>query len=1555
MYREFLSDAWVSHLLAQSSPVPGVDGLRQVGASGGLETPEALAFLCELSDAVAADLRRVLARRVADRAFIDERTRACVGLNTRLGTGFRDPDYATVIGMQDGDGRVVIGPLRPDYADGAGQAPIAPVPTFLQGHHVTLFGPPDDPKLSINAMNAFHRRLEGEPAVVQELLQASESVAMWGADDEDSKTPLRADLVQAGENLTGCLRGDLSYTDPRTGRTYALAADRRSRPIKRFPGLALPCTFLFRNGDPLPLHLYDFAMHLVANWRNPQALAFYVPKLENDEEAAYLAGMLRHAERLLQARHPEYRPGGIRLLVVLENPRAVFRLNEIIDALHPYFAGASLGWHDYLASTARLMKEDPNYRIPVKADPEIVIKHIKASHELLARVVRPRGGVSIGGMYGVLPSENRIESESFQVAIRGFLRDVVTQLKRDLGGFWVAHPDFVRLGLALVEAWKRLQAGDRAPLEALVRGLLVPRHQQAMLDFIHGPDIASLDRADPLYARALLAADRPTSDFIANDDPEEVRYNCFQCLQYLADWLCGNGCVALPAAIDGVPVRVMDDLATTERSRWEVWHEVRHGRVRVEDLVRIAHEEMHFIQKDRTAPGKAVQVKWDERTRGWYPVAMHLMLQLMTAERPVEFASELLLPFTVESIRAAADPLAAATAVEPAKYAMDPRVARCHALFSACGARAFVRAVANVPVLDMQAAERAVMTFSIDDVNEAAGFHGDIGERRATLDARAASEQAGVADEAEAVQSQLRELGRAYREKFGFKFLIAAKGKSGGEMLAALKARLAGTPEDELRHAREALWSIAGQRLLAFGADGVIDRVHEACRRHGVRGLSACVSAAGAIPQSIVFGEREPGKLVTPDTAFEIASLSKTIGACFAIEHFRAAGISLDAPVQPLLAACGSDFRLHALDGAPVEWAERVRVAHLMNHEALNMHYVHGFPADRIMPALADLLPGNESMRYAPVGVVHEPGTRFQYSGGGFMVLEHLVERRIGRPIHQATRPFLDSLGMRQTSFEQVRTALPEIADCFTDQGRAIEGGRLLFPAFAAGAVATPGDVTRFLGTLTHAFGHVEGCGPVSHETAVRMLHGVDRGSRAFMGCDMGLGVFTIEAGPNRFAVHQGANDGCRALFAHCFRGPDTGAGVVICASGEERAVDCIAEVARILLQHLGVRGIDWTRLGEPVATADAPPEQRVNIGYRELLFRAFEPDLPEAITTRGPMDPLARFNHAVGATVESVSNQRFARAENLVSAHEPVFDPALFGRQGKVMDSWESVRHNPLGRDALVLRLVRPAKIELVTVSTRFHLGNQAQAIELDGWDDRSKCWLPLVPRTALQGHALHAMRSLAPATVFARVRVTMFPDGGVTRLGLFGAELPAADRRRLESAACVPWPAFSAQTRKPLAPRFAAAARAPRPGCDLASAAFGARVIEASNEHYGPAAQVISPFPPLHMFDGLESARSREPGHREHVTIALARPARIGRIRIDFTHFVNNNPRELEVEGRSGERWITLVPRMPVKAFAANVAEWTVSAPETCDQIRVTAYPDGGMNRIHVHEASA
>jgi allantoicase/malate synthase/CubicO group peptidase (beta-lactamase class C family) len=1560
-YRDYISAELIDHLRSQLVPVSGVDGLLQLGTIGGLESQESLHFLCDLYHAVKLDLASVLRQRVSDRAFIDQRTRACFELNAKLQLGYGDPAYRTVIGQEDIDGRMVIGPLNSFYCRAGSGAPIAPIPAFLQGSHVTLFGPPDDAKLSINAMNAFHRTLPGEPGIVAELLKDFSGSAKWGADDEDSKTPLRGDLVLAGENLTGCLQGTISYDDPRSGKEYRLAASHRSVPIKRFPGLALPCPFLFLDGNPLPLHLYDFALHLFANWNNPQALAFYVPKLETEEEAAYIRVMLERAERLIAARHPEYRVGTIRLLIVLENPRAMFRVNEIMDALYPYFAGASLGWHDFLASTARLMKNDGNYRIPVKADPGIVINYIKASHDLLAQVVGSRGGIKVGGMYGVLPADGDIRGASFQVAIKGFIKDVITQMKRDLSGFWVAHPDFIRLGLALVEAWKRSQNDNRAALDSLVTALLVPEHHREVLDFIHGSDVRGLDRSDPLYPRSLLVADRNTAGFVANNDPEEIRYNIFQALQYLTDWLSGNGCVALPATIDGVPVRVMDDLATAERSRWEVWHELHHGRFSYVDFMRIAHEEMHFIRKDLSDQRKIVQVKWDDRTRKWYPVAMNLMLQLMGSESPVEFATELLLPFTLDAIRTQDDPWAAMQAIEPKKYAIPQRMARLHAFFSACGSRRFAEQMALDPVLDLGKAERLVRSFDIHEINEAAHFHGDIGEAARTLDATAAQEQAKVLGGAAEVAQELRALGSRYRERFGFKFLVAAKGRTGTELLGALRTRIEHSHEVELEHAREALWQITKGRLLAQPVDTVFDEIAAALARHGVKGASVCIASPGNHLQSLQFGHRDALHAVTPQTGFEIASLSKSIGTCFVLEQLRKAGVPISASVNALLAKAGSKFRVRSLEAAHPEWADQVTVAHLMSHQGLNMHYVNGLTANEEFPPIVELLNGNERHGYEPVGVVNAPGTRFQYSGGGFLVLQHLIECMGGAPVHVQIDAFLRELGMDGCTFREDELVGVECATGFLDSGEPVIGMRKVFPAIAAGAVASAADVARFLLALSNAHQSINGCGPISHETAVRMLHGSDRGCRDFMGCNMGLGIFTAEAGPNRLAIHQGANDGFRALFVHCYAGPDAGNGFVVLCNGEHAGMLFVAEAAQIMLRHMGMCGVDTSQFRSDLAFGGIPLEQRVNAGYRELVFAAFAADLPEEIGAHGLRDPLATFNHVVGARVEAVSNQRFARAENLLSPYLPTFDPALFGRQGKIMDSWETVRHNPEPFDWMIFEMQRAMAVSCVAVSTQFHLGNHAEGLEIDGWDAARGEWQAIVAPMQLYGHAAHAVESISGAAEFRRIRVRMYPDGGVTRLALYGADLPAAEKTRMLSPAICAWPTFDPRTKKPMTPKYtttaaevaASIARVGTGLADLASAAFGGQVVSASNEHYSPATQVISPYPPLSMADGLESARSREPGHSENVVIRLGRPAKIGRIELDFSHFINNNPREVAIDGLCGTEWVPLVARTEVKAFAGNIIAFELGGVGPCEQIRVTVFPDGGMNRVRVFAA--
>jgi malate synthase len=678
-YLSFLPPTLLAALDAVAEPVPDVPGLRVLAGlqreHPALESTEVMSLVVEVYRAVRGELRDVLEARRVDRAFVDEVTRQCREANA--GKRVDDPSWATVIGARDASGRVVVGPSGEEVA-------VAPVsrPTFFpatqrpgEGFEVTLFGPPDSAKLAVNAMNALHRKKAGEPAIVGELVAASGQVPRWGADSEDSKTPMARDLLRATENLAACFDGTLQVDEG--SRVYRLAEDGLALPLKRVAGLALPDGNHLLDGQPLPLHLVELVQHVWANRGEPRAHVLYFPKLETEGEATYLAHLFEAVEAAIQRRDPTFAVGSLRVLVVFENPRAIFRIKEIARALGRYFLGGSLGWHDFLASTARLLKEDPGYRIPVKADPNIVIHHIRESHNILVRDLAACGAQKIGGMYGILPTDG--DAASYAVAMVGFIKDVVTQMKRGLDGFWVAHPDFVRLGIALVEAWRQRERNGATDhegdaLERLIAALVTdPTELAPLLAFVRGPDVHGLEASDPRYPRAVLAAELGVSDRIANHDPEEVRYNVFQALQYLADWLSGRGCVALPATLktaQGEPVfvRIMDDLATTERSRWEVWAEIAHGRVSRETFESILDEEAAFIREGHQSPTHRTQVRWEGEGARWYPVAVALLRQLMTTPEPPEFATELLLPFTFDLVRQAADPLAAARALCPGKY-----------------------------------------------------------------------------------------------------------------------------------------------------------------------------------------------------------------------------------------------------------------------------------------------------------------------------------------------------------------------------------------------------------------------------------------------------------------------------------------------------------------------------------------------------------------------------------------------------------------------------------------------------------------------------------------------------------------------------------------------------------------------------------------------------------------------------------------------------------------------------------------------------------------------
>ena len=144
--------------------------------------------------------------------------------------------------------------------------------------------------------------------------------------------------------------------------------------------------------------------------------------------------------------------------------------------------------------------------------------------------------------------------------------------------------------------------------------------------------------------------------------------------------------------------------------------------------------------------------------------------------------------------------------------------------------------------------------------------------------------------------------------------------------------------------------------------------------------------------------------------------------------------------------------------------------------------------------------------------------------------------------------------------------------------------------------------------------------------------------------------------------------------------------------------------------------------------------------------------------------------NLLLGAKVAECSNQHFARAENITSPLRPRFDPTLFGQQGKVMDSWESGRHNVIEFDSAVFELRQPVShIKSIIVSTEYHNGNHGEFVGIDVRNKGSQEWTVMLPKNQLRGHSMHVFGVQCPIDDVTHVRVRNYPDGGITRVGLF------------------------------------------------------------------------------------------------------------------------------------------------------------------------------------------
>lgn len=397
-----------------------------------------------------------------------------------------------------------------------------------------------------------------------------------------------------------------------------------------------------------------------------------------------------------------------------------------------------------------------------------------------------------------------------------------------------------------------------------------------------------------------------------------------------------------------------------------------------------------------------------------------------------------------------------------------------------------------------------------------------------------------------------------------------------------------------------------------------------------VVGVSSSIHFDGTV-QSVYAGHAclKSGEKMAQSHLLQCASLSKTVGTAFAIEYLKSKGIDFaSTSVNDLLLSLNSNWRIELAPETklPADTSSQVMLPMLVNHTALGMHYVYGFPITATIPTCADILNSSPialENKYQPLFLARQPGQSFSYSGGGFIVLQYIIELMEGVSVDVATREFLrrcDLEGEFFFSYDSIpRTADGEfdanLAHGYTDNGSEVPF--LQFPSFAAGALSTPFALGRFLTHLTTAYHNLDGSGGISQSTAKLMLDSLlDCGAMEFMGSQIGLGIFVAEAGRNRICLHQAANDGFRGTYMHCFDGPDREKGFVLLLNGDNAAVDVMCDLARFILgpQGLAMKGMDFSIIAQGNTSFDlssTKQETIVNKALKDLVIRGFIPSSP--------------------------------------------------------------------------------------------------------------------------------------------------------------------------------------------------------------------------------------------------------------------------------------------------------------------------------------------------------
>jgi allantoicase len=307
-----------------------------------------------------------------------------------------------------------------------------------------------------------------------------------------------------------------------------------------------------------------------------------------------------------------------------------------------------------------------------------------------------------------------------------------------------------------------------------------------------------------------------------------------------------------------------------------------------------------------------------------------------------------------------------------------------------------------------------------------------------------------------------------------------------------------------------------------------------------------------------------------------------------------------------------------------------------------------------------------------------------------------------------------------------------------------------------------------------------------------------------------------------------------------------------------------------------------------------------------------------------------------LGAEAVSASDDFFAPKERMLNPEPAIFIPGKYDEHGKWMDGWETRRKRVAGHDWCIVRLGRAGVIKGVDLDTSHFTGNYPAAASIDACHSPdlntsgAAAWSEILPATNLKGDSHHYL-PITGDQAYTHVRLNIYPDGGLARLRVYGQPLRdwnASDRAVLY---------------------------------DLAAMENGGYLVAANNQHFGAAANMLMPGRGVHMGDGWETRRRREPGN-DWCIIALGHLGTIKKVEVDTAHFKGNYPDRCSLQaarviGGTDDSlipqsmfWPTLLAEQKLEMDRQHFFAGELAELGPVSHLRFNMIPDGGVSRLRL-----